>query len=67
MRGPGEFFGTRQHGGLGLKFADFSDLSLIKKTRSEAVKLLKQDPELKSSSLLRDKVLAYTIIKDTID
>ena len=61
IRGPGEFFGTVQHGNWGLKFADFRDLALIKTTRTEALNLINKDPSLSSFPLLREKVLPYTI------
>lgn len=34
LRGPGEIFGTRQHGYLDLKIASLSDFVLIKKTKN---------------------------------
>lgn len=40
MRGPGEIFGTMQHGVAKLKIASFSDFELIQKTRKEAEKIL---------------------------
>lgn len=39
LRGPGEVYGTRQHGFPELKVATFSDLELIRKSRNEAEKL----------------------------
>ncbi|MBI3290172.1 ATP-dependent DNA helicase RecG [Candidatus Microgenomates bacterium] len=36
LRGPGEIFGTRQHGFDQLKIANFSDFQLIKKSREAA-------------------------------
>ncbi len=36
LRGPGEIYGTKQHGSSLLKIADFSDYDLIKKTKDEA-------------------------------
>ena len=35
MRGPGEIYGTQQHGRRFLKIASFSDFDLIKKTKNE--------------------------------
>ncbi|MDZ7269200.1 MAG: ATP-dependent DNA helicase RecG [candidate division KSB1 bacterium] len=47
MRGPGEFFGTRQHGLPGLKIANpITDGRLLVAAREEAFALAKQDPQL---------------------
>jgi ATP-dependent DNA helicase RecG len=47
IRGPGEFFGKRQHGLSELKIANpITQMHLLKLAREEAVKLLKQDPNL---------------------
>ncbi len=46
MRGPGEFFGTRQHGLPELKYADLAkDYGLVRKARERAFKLVEEDPE----------------------
>jgi RecG-like helicase len=36
LRGPGERYGTSQHGRWDLKIADFSDLKLLEKARQVA-------------------------------
>lgn len=47
LRGPGDFFGQRQHGLPALKVADLScDMTLLKEAQSAAAELLKRDPEL---------------------
>ena len=48
MRGPGEFFGTRQSGLPDLKVADLGDLPLLAVARDEATCLLERDPHLSS-------------------
>ena len=49
LRGPGDFFGDRQHGLPKLKIADMvNDMETLKKTQSLAKRILKQDPELSS-------------------
>jgi len=48
LRGPGEFYGTRQHGFLKMKIADIvEDRELLHSARQEAFKLLKGDPQLR--------------------
>ena len=46
LRGPGDFFGTRQSGLPNLRMAQLSDRSLLESARDEAVRLREQDPEL---------------------
>ena len=46
MRGPGEFFGTRQSGLPDLRVASLLDTRLIELARSEATRLLEEDPDL---------------------
>lgn len=47
MRGPGDFFGQRQHGLPPLKIADLTrDMTLLTETQETARQLLAADPEL---------------------
>lgn len=47
LRGPGEFFGTRQHGLPELKVANlFSDMDILKKAQKEALNIINRDPNL---------------------
>ena len=47
LRGPGDFFGTRQHGALHFKIADLAnDLTVLKDSGIAAQKLLEDDPHL---------------------
>ncbi|MGC4032764.1 MAG: ATP-dependent DNA helicase RecG [Tepidisphaeraceae bacterium] len=47
LRGPGQFFGTAQHGLPELKLADISqEMELLKVARDDATQLLDQDPQL---------------------
>lgn len=46
LRGPGEFFGTRQAGLPALKVAQLSDLKTLELARTEARKLFDTDPSL---------------------
>ncbi len=47
LRGPGEFFGTRQSGFIKFKFANIAtDQKLLELARKEAFELIKEDPNL---------------------
>jgi len=48
LRGPGEFFGTRQSGLPDLKMAKISDVHILELARSEATRLFEEDPQLKN-------------------
>lgn len=49
LRGPGDFFGERQHGLPELKIASLLDnMDLLNQTREIALQLLKEDPALSS-------------------
>jgi ATP-dependent DNA helicase RecG len=48
LRGPGEFFGTRQSGLPDLKMARLSDIALLELARTEAIRLFDHDPALKN-------------------
>ncbi len=51
LRGPGEFYGTRQHGFLKMKIADLvSDKELLKIARREAFQILDDDPHLRRTN-----------------
>jgi ATP-dependent DNA helicase RecG len=46
MRGPGDFFGSRQHGLPTLRVGRLSDTATLKKARREAKRLFEKDPDL---------------------
>ena len=48
MRGPGEFFGTRQSGLPDLRMAKLSDVKILELARNEAIGLFQVDPGLKA-------------------
>ncbi|MBI4219170.1 MAG: DNA helicase RecG, partial [Chloroflexi bacterium] len=47
LRGPGDYLGTRQSGFADLKVAKLSDFELLSLSRSEAERLLGEDPGLR--------------------
>ncbi len=49
LRGPGEFFGTRQSGLPDLRMAKLSDVALLELARSEAIRLFEIDPSLEKT------------------
>ena len=57
LRGPGDFFGQRQHGLPALKIADLScDVALLKEAQAAAAELLEQDPNLEGYPVTAQRV-----------
>ena len=59
LRGPGDFFGQRQHGLPAMKIADLScDMWLLDEAQTAARQLMAQDPELTEPThqALRDRI-----------
>ncbi len=68
LRGPGDFFGTRQHGLPDLKIANlFSDMNLLKLAQKKAQEILKEDALLLDEKhfLLRQSII--DLFKDRIN
>ncbi len=63
IRGPGEFFGTRQHGLPELKVADLiEDFDLLRLARRDAFEVIAADPDLSAPAnqqLRREVIRAY--------
>jgi len=62
LRGPGEFFGIRQHGLPELKIADlYKDMAILKEAQSAAAELLKKDRflEAEEHQLLKEHISGY--------
>ncbi|MBQ3924491.1 MAG: ATP-dependent DNA helicase RecG [Firmicutes bacterium] len=61
LRGPGEVFGTRQHGIADSHISGLiSHLDIMEEVRDEAVRILKEDPELDDweNAILRERIEA---------
>jgi ATP-dependent DNA helicase RecG len=60
IRGPGEFFGTRQSGMPDLKIANIvRDARLLQEARKEAFKLIEKDPEVKGFPHLKKSLESF--------
>ena len=62
LRGPGEFFGTRQHGLPMLKIANlYKDMDILKEAQVAAVKIIEQDTNLdqEEKQLLKEKTKQF--------
>jgi len=61
LRGPGDFFGLRQHGLPPLRVAKLSDRSVLELARRAATELYEDDPELAKTEhqLLRERVARF--------
>lgn len=60
IRGPGEFFGSRQHGLSELKIGNpLAQMRLLKKARDEAIRVITRDAylEQRQNRLLKEKLL----------
>ena len=69
LRGPGDFFGQRQHGLPGLKIADIGcDTQLLREAQEAAENLLRQDPELKTCPATAERIAQlFTQAQDTLN
>ena len=57
LRGPGDFFGERQHGLPGLKIADLGvDAQLLQEAQKAAEDLLARDPDLTSCPATAERI-----------
>lgn len=64
LRGPGDFFGNRQHGLPELKIADlYLDYDTMKETRAAAEELLCRDPKLENKENLAVKQQILTLFE----
>ena len=60
LRGPGDLFGTRQHGLPPLRIADLRrDLAVVEDARRDAQSLIEQDPELSNPAFVRLRRMVF--------
>lgn len=59
LRGPGQFFGTRQSGIPDIAMENLTNIKLIQIAREEAQNVLVSDPELKKHLLLKDTLKKF--------
>lgn len=59
FRGPGEIYGSLQHGAFDLKIASFSDLKTIQKARAAVTEFLKNPENLTNYPELMDNITKY--------
>lgn len=64
MRGPGEFFGTRQHGLPALKISSLLDAETLKKSSDAVAELLKDDPTLSKDENYLLKLKSEALFND---
>ena len=66
LRGPGDFFGTRQHGLPDMKIANlFEDMDTLKEAQEAVGIIMKSDPYLEKNAGLKkriDKMFSQNVI-----
>lgn len=68
LRGPGEFFGTRQHGLPELRISDLiKDFPILKKARNDAFELVTEDPQLTMDIHYKIKQRVLETFKDRLE
>ena len=68
LRGPGEFFGTRQHGLPELKISDLlKDFPILKKARDDAFALVSEDPQLTMETHFKIRQRVLETFKDRFE
>ena len=65
LRGPGDFFGERQHGLPKLRIADFSDMDSLRVSQSIASDILSQSPDLSDDKFRWLRASIRRLFKDS--
>jgi ATP-dependent DNA helicase RecG len=64
LRGPGDFFGTRQHGLPEMKIANlYKDIDILKEVRESAIRLLSYDYDLENAENAKLKAKIESIFE----
>lgn len=67
LRGPGEFFGNRQHGLPEFKLADLArDGEILMQARKLALRVLKEDPTLEKTEYVNLATKVWELIKNMV-
>ena len=67
LRGPGEFFGTRQHGLPEFKLADITqELQLLQQAKEDALSLLETDARLRRPEHQKLRAALIGMFGDTL-
>lgn len=65
LRGPGDFFGSRQHGLPQLNIADFSDMDSLYLTQQAAKSIMYMSPDLSDDALKGLRAMIALLFKST--
>jgi len=67
LRGPGDFFGTKQHGLPELKISNlYNDVQILKIAQKEALRILEEDSEMQTEQLKYIKSTILLKLKEVI-
>ncbi len=67
LRGPGEIYGVKQSGIPDLRMASFGDKALLDRVRTNAARLVEEDPQLNSYPVLASKIAKFEAQIEMVD